>query len=239
MKREFLRSWYGIIGTLVGLSLAGCGSSSTNSAIPSATLSSSLSCTVSGTVSSNMVSGLVIDVFNGVGPYNVTLPNGVVISSSSLTSTSLSSIEVSYTYAASVALNSQIVYVTDTSNSASTSCVLSSTSGTTVTTPLASNLTCTLYHTAGYYYAGQSVPFYISTNTGEQIEITYVSLGESDYFSPGTFPMILPNIGSLSEITATFSYSGNHTVQIQALSVSRPGVMCNGGVMLTDSIYIN
>lgn len=131
-----------------------------------------------------------------------------------------------------------VTMVSNSSGYASTSQSITLTfteSGTTST----GSLTCTIGHNNVTYYRGQNVFFYISTNTGEQLKLTAWNPGEAwDNGVGPSFPMYLPIYQGYSYFYGAYSYTGTKYVQVIAESVSRPGVFCNGGSYLQDSVYI-
>lgn len=109
----------------------------------------------------------------------------------------------------------------------------------TETTASTSSLTCSLTHGSGTYYRGTNIFFYISSNTGEQLKLIAWNPGEAwDNGVGPSFPLTLPMYGSYSYFYGAYSYTGSKYVQVIAESVSRPGVYCNGGSYLTDTVYV-
>ena len=96
--------------------------------------------------------------------------------------------------------------------------------------PPTGTLNCVLSHSPNSSFIGNQVIFSIATDTGEAVQITQFYPGEPWSVTP-YFPIYAP-------AGVRYSTPGYKYVQMYAESLSRPGVKCNGGNILTDLVYI-
>ncbi len=108
----------------------------------------------------------------------------------------------------------------------------------TLTFTQSTNLTCSFSHQPGTYYRGNSIFFFITSSTGEQLRLTKWEPGEAWDGGAPTLPMVLPRSGPYSYFYANYSYTGTKTVRVRAESVNRPGVFCNANADMVDSVVI-
>ena len=141
--------------------------------------------------------------------------------------------------------NSVVIGVTVTSNSNRSiqaynqiALQFGSGSSTTTTNTTTSVLNCTLTHDTSNTRPYSTIFFYLTSDTGEQLRLVSWEPGEGWDRMPPSFPINLQRYNSINYFYGYYSYGGVKNVRIVAESVSRPGVYCNGGAPLTDTVTL-
>lgn len=111
---------------------------------------------------------------------------------------------------------------------------------TTPTSPTTStgSINCWLTHTSSNPRVYGNFNFFITTNTGEQLRLVSWNPGESWHTPVPSMPYTLAMSGTSNYFYGYYISQGVKQVQVVAESVSRPGVFCNGGAVLTDIVVV-
>lgn len=228
-----------LVSVVVLAIVVGCGNNAST-----ATQLATMSCSAYGSGSSGSttvsVTNATVSIAGGTAPYQITFPGVASVSSSSS----------SYTYNGTLSVSvdtsgNSTSYVTVTAaNGASTSCVLSVSGGgntggsnnganypPTYYPPYypTTSVSCSLQFNVGYFYVGQQILFWISSNSSEAIYVTNLNTGEP-YATQPSYPLS-------QYFYVRYSQPGPKQLYVYAQTAS--GIPCNGGAVMTDSIFVN
>lgn len=218
----------GIVATTSPTSTTDTGTVSSGTVTLSA--SPSTSAAVGGTI---QLTATVSGISNPVYDYYYVSGN-----SSSVTASQNGNIaSVSSSSAATIVIGVSVTSSSDSSIEATDEISLQfGTGGSTTTTT--GSITCTLSHTSSSSHVYSNFTFNLIASSGEQLRLVSWDPGECWDGAAPTFPITLPMAGTTNYFYGHYTSTGVKHIKIVAESVSRPGVFCNGGAALTDTISI-